>query len=92
MEKDLETKKKDMDFIAHYYMRSYPKTVSEVAFELGLLEFFPESYVYDCIRDPKMSNVLTKEEYQDFSNKINSSRKSFMRKKKVFEKVLTRKR
>ena len=80
-------RKVDMDIIAHYYMNSYPKTVAEVAYELGLLEYFPETYVYDCIRDPKMSTVLTQEEYQDFSSKLNSSRRSYIRKHKSLEKV-----
>ena len=85
-EEDRELKKKlDILFIVHYYLDHYPKTLTEIAKDLQ--EYgYQRSYIHDCLHDSRLTTLLKEEELRELSQKLSSSRTSYMRKKKTLEK------
>ena len=85
--KENEQKRQDIIFICNYYLVNYPMTLVEITKELEDSRMYTKSYIYKCLTDSRVVELLGKEKAKELSIKLKISRYALSRKRTALEKV-----
>ena len=75
-------KRQDIIMICNYYLANYPKTLVEISKELEDTGIYTKSYIYRCLTDPRVVELLGVEKAKELSLKLKTSRQALSRKRK----------
>ena len=73
-------KKEDIKRICTFFINHKDKTLDELASELYDVGLYTRDYIYDCLTDKRIKNLLGEETFDEIRNILDSNRKSFLKK------------
>ena len=75
-----QLKKEDIKRICTFFINHKDKTLDELASELYDVGLYTRDYIYDCLTDKRIKNLLGEETFDEIRNILDSNRKSFLKK------------
>lgn len=75
-----QLKKEDIKRICTFFINHKDKTLDELASELSEAGLYTRDYIYDCLTDKRIKNLLGEETFDEIRNILDSNRKSFLKK------------
>ena len=78
-----EKKRQDIVFICKYYLTNYPMTLEEIAKELEDTKMYTKSYIYRCLTDPRVVELIGVETAKELSLKLKTSRQALSKKRQA---------
>lgn len=75
-----ELKQSDIKLICTFYLENPTLTIKEISNYFSELALYTEDYVYDCLNDSRIANIMGEEVAERIRNQLDNNRYTFLRK------------
>lgn len=75
-----QVKEEDIKRICTFFITHQDKTLDDLASELSDVGLYTRDYIYDCLTDKRIKNLLGEESFEEIRNILDSNRRSFLKK------------